>query len=235
VAAAVQQALVAGGVTAFTDFWGAPPTSAVAPCYLREDATERAWAAVGVHYIQTAGYRCTGRAADGHYYQEPPWIAPGSCSAAGLYYLVRNVMYEPRDGRGETEAWRELEQRVAEAQPAVLSTHRYNYTGEGATAARAGLDRLLSRARESYPKLRFLASPEWGAWISTGEAVDPLTGRQPTLAVAPLPRKVAGFLRRLWRRHAKIRAVCWATGLLLPAVILCWLLDPTAGRGGERG
>ncbi len=231
VAPEVQAALVAGGVEAFTAFWDEPPTSAVAPCYLWDDATERAWAAAGVRYIQTAGYRCTGRDGSGHYVQDPPWLAPGDRSTAGPRYLVRNVMYEPRDGRGEEGAWEALTQRVAEAQPAVLSTHRYNYSGGGA-AALAGLDDLLGRARARYPALRFLASPEWGRWIERGEVADPLTGERPPLAPAPPRRKVAAFLRRLWNRHGKIRAIAWGSTLVVPAALLCLLLDPRPGRGG---
>ncbi len=235
VAPEVQEALVTGGVEAFTTFWGHPPASAVAPCYLWDDTTERAWATAGVRYVQTAGYRCTGRDAGGHYRQEPPWLPPGLRSSTGLVYLVRNVMYEPRDGRGATEAWRTLRQRVSEAQPAVLSTHRYNYTGVGAEEALSGLDGLLGQAERRYPRLRFLASPEWGRWIEVGEVSDPLTGSQSPLTPAPPRRKVAAFLRRLWNRHAKIRVVALATGLVVPAAALCGLLDPRPGRGGHRG
>lgn len=228
-----QAALVFGGVAAFTDLWGVPPTSAVAPCYLWDDATEEAWAAAGVRYIQTAGYRCTGRDGSGRYVQDPPWLAPGDRATAGPRYLVRNVMYEPRDGRGEEGAWEALTQRLAEAQPAVLSTHRYNYMGEGAAAALAGLDGLLGRARARYPALRFLASPEWGRWIEEGRVADPLTGNWPDVAPAPLRQKVAAFLRRLYHRHAKIRAIAWGSGLVVPAALLCLLLDPPPGRYGR--
>lgn len=232
VAAPVQSALVAGGVEAFTRFWGEGPTSAVAPCYLWDDTTERAWAAAGVRYIQTAGYRCTGRGADGRYLQDPPWLVPGNRSPAGPRYLVRNVMYEPRDGRGEESAWAEVVQRVAEAQPAVISTHRYNYTGEQAEAARAGLGHLLARGRRRYPRLRFLASPEWGRWIEQGVVSDPLTGEWPPLTKATRRRKVAAFLRRLYHRHAKVRTVAITTTLILPAALLVFCLDPRPGRGG---
>jgi len=232
-----QRAMVAEGIHLFVRAFGEAPASAVAPCYLWNDDTEAAWAAAGVRYIQTAGYRCIGRGADGDYLQSPQWIHPGSVNDQGQRYLVRNVMYEPVDGRGWGAAWREVRRRFGEAQPAVISTHRYNYTRpESQAQALRGLDELLDRIGRRYPRARFAASPEWGRWLERGELADALTrGTWPGLRPAAGPRRVVGFLRRLWRRHEKLRWLVVGSGLIVPGGLLMILLDGVAALAGRAG
>jgi hypothetical protein len=230
-----QRSMVAEGVLLFARAFGESPASAVAPCYLWNDDTEAAWAAAGVRYIQTAGYRCIGRGMDGAYIQSPRWLHAGSTNRQGQRYLVRNVMYEPADGRDWEAAWREVRHRFREAQPAVISTHRYNYTRTEIRAqALRGLDELLDRVCRRYPRVRFAASPEWGRWLDRGELADALThGTWPTPRSASGPRRIAGFLRRLWRRHEKLRWLVAATGLIVPGVLLVILLDGVAALAGR--
>jgi hypothetical protein len=232
VAADQQSVMVAEGIRLFARAFGGLPSSAVAPCYLWDDDTEAAWAGAGVRYIQTAGYRCIGRDSDGSYIQSPQWIHAGSTNRHGQRYLVRNVMYEPADGRGWEAAWCEVRRRFGEAQPAVVSTHRYNYTCLASQEqALLGLDELLDRVCRHYPWVRFAASPEWGRWLERGELADALTrGKWPALRRASTPRRVAGFLRRLWRRHEKLRWLVAGTGLIVPGVLLLTVLDAMAGR-----
>jgi len=230
VAADQQRVMAAEGVRVFARAFGESPASAVAPCYLWNDDTEAAWAAAGVRYIQTAGYRCIGRDADGRYIQSPQWLHAGSVNRHGQRYLVRNVMYEPADGRGWEAAWCEVRRRLREAQPAVISTHRYNYTrAESQAQALRGLDELLNRIGRRYARVRFAASPEWGRWLESGELADALShGTWPAPRPASRPRRIAGFLRRLWHRHQKLRWLVVATGLIVPGVLLVLLLDGLA-------
>jgi hypothetical protein len=225
-----QRAMAEEGVRLFARAFGESPASAVAPCYLWDDDTETAWAMAGVRYIQTAGYRCIGRDAGGRYIQSPQWIHAGSTNRQGQRYLVRNVMYEPADGRGWEAAWHEVRRRFREAQPAVISTHRYNYTrAEQQVQALRGLDGLLRRVCQRYPRVRFAASPEWGRWLASGELVDALThGTWPAPRPASGPRRIAGFLRRLWCRHAKLRWLVVASGLIVPGAVSLILLDGLA-------
>ena len=234
-AADQQRVMVAEGVRLFARAFGESPASAVAPCYLWNDDTEEAWAAAGVRYIQTAGYRCIGRGADGAYIQSPKWIHAGSVNHQGQRYLVRNVMYEPADGHGWEAAWREVRRRFREAQPAVISTHRYNYTRpESQEQALRGLGELLDRVCRRYPRVRFAASPEWGRWLERGELADVLThGTWPAPRPASGPRRVAGFLRRLWSRHEKLRWLVVGSGLIVPGVLLVTLLDGVAALAGR--
>ncbi|HHH38763.1 MAG TPA: hypothetical protein ENK50_04200 [Sedimenticola sp.] len=216
------EAIVNTACDRFERMFGQPSRTTVAPCYLWNDAIEDLWRQHGITAIQTAGYRCTGRDANGHYHQDPPLIRPGERSASGQIYLVRNVMYEPVDGRNTPEsALDEAMAAVRQALPVTLSTHRYNYTrDEGAyRTSLEGLDRLLTQIEERIPGLRYLASPELAAAILApeGPVRNAFNGEHfPPLRPLQGRRKVAPFLQRLWRRHPKLRLLAAVTGLALP-------------------
>lgn len=220
-----QRDLVSSALESFQSLFGFAPESTVAPCYLWDSETERQWAEHGIRYIQTAGYRCTGRDHAGHYIQDPPLIRPGDPTATGLRYLVRNAMYEPVDGRGPDACFAESVSAWQQGLPVVISTHRYNFTGDKAAhdSAVKGLSDVLSRLAGLPARLRFLSSPELGAWLDQPAA--------PLQNVAdgrrwPSPRplrgwhKLSAFLLRLWVRHRKLRLVAILTGLVLPALLL---------------
>ena len=220
-----QERLAATAANEFARLFGFRSASTVAPCYLWDGATERAWGAEDIGYIQTAGYRCTGRDGNGAYIQAPQVIRAGDRGGDGQTYLVRTIMYEPRDGRDSTKAKKEAEQAARQALPLSICTHRYNYTGaeEAAAAAIAGLDEILRHVESMRGRVRYLSSPELGAWLAgEPEAVtNPATGEvwpglQPLTGVA----KIRPFLWRLWYRHAKLRWLALATGLVLPAGLL---------------
>ncbi len=210
----------------FQRLFGQPSRTTVAPCYLWNDDVEAAWARHHIRAIQTAGYRCDRREADGRYHQDKPLIRPGERNRFGQIHLVRNVMYEPADGVHTPEtALAEIQRAWRQALPAVLSTHRYNFTGSeaGYRTALAGLDYILQGAGR-WP-LRFLASPELAEAI-TGDG--PLENRFTGETWPPLPRlrrsaKIAPFLQRLRYRHPKLVILAWVTGLALPAGLILWL------------
>jgi hypothetical protein len=123
-----------------------------------------------------------------------------------------------------------VRRRFREAHPAVISTHRYNYTRpESQEQALRGLGELLDQVCRRYPRVRFAASPEWGRWLERGELADALThGTWPAPRPASGPRRVAGFLRRLWSRHEKLRWLVVGSGLIAPGVLLVTFLDGLA-------
>ncbi|MCB1876754.1 MAG: hypothetical protein KDH88_12345 [Chromatiales bacterium] len=221
-----QSDLVDQALTVFQRTFGFPSRSTVAPCYLWDDATESAWAQAGVRYIQTAGYRCTGRAADGRYVQDPPYLVPGQRNSHEQIYLVRNAMYEPVDGRRADACIRSIREAQRQALPAVVSTHRYNYTRaeEEHRESLAGLERILCACNRFSPRLRHCSSPELGAWLEEPgrDLVNPANGsRWPSLAAANTPGHINGWLWRLWYRHAKLRGLVVFSGLIAPL----WLLE----------
>jgi len=224
------EAWVRQALERFQSLFGAPSLSAVAPCYLWTAEVEAVWREEGVRFIQCAGYRCVGRDASGRYIQDPRLIRVGEVSDGGQIHLVRNVMYEPVDGRNTPEtALREARAAARQALPVTVSTHRYNYTRTEEECRRsiAGLDRLLTAIEGQLPRVRYLSSPELGqALAAPAEAlVNPFQegSRWPPLVRLNGFAKIAPWLQRLRHRHPKLVLLVLATGLFLPLMPLWWL------------
>ncbi len=210
----------------FEQMFGQPSQSTVAPCYLWNHEIEEIWHEHGIRYIQTAGYRCTARDIDGRYQQDPSLIRPGDQSDGGQHYLVRNVMYEPVDGKNTSDtAYKEAIMAYRQALPITISTHRYNYT-RGADAfnhSLSGLNHLLTHIRKALPHLRFLSSPELGASMEspTKPILNHFSGTAwPSVSRLTGIRKISAFLYRLKQRHPKLLKLSLVTGLIIPTGLL---------------
>lgn len=214
--------LVELATASFLKTFGFASTSTVAPCYLWDEECEAIWKDHHIETIQTAGYRCTSRNQTGKYIQNPSLIRPGDRNRFGQTYLVRNVMFEPVDGKNTVQSALH-EAKIAQRQslPVVISTHRYNYTRslEEFTTSLDGLNQLLCNINEKLPEVRFLSSPELGDWYAGKE--NPITNpcskiTWPTLDHRTGIGKVKGYLFRLWYRHSKFRLLSKLTGLIVP-------------------
>ena len=221
------QQVIALATETFQQLFGYPSFSTVAPCYLWNSAIEDVWQQHAIRIIQTAGYRCDARDEQGHYHQDRQLIRPGDLSDGGQVYLVRNVMYEPVDGRNTPDsAYREAWSAYTQALPVCLSTHRYNYTrgGDAFLSSLEGLDQLLARIRGSLPGVRFVSSPELGAQLLATDAViiNHFNGEQwPPLQRLSGFAKAAPFLQRLHARHPKLALLACLSGLIIPAWLIC--------------
>jgi len=221
------QDIIALAVLRFTELFGYPSVSTVAPCYLWNSAIEAIWQQNGIHVIQTAGYRCDSRDKQGHYHQDRSLIRAGDLSESAQLYLVRNVMYEPVDGNNNADtAYQEALVAYAQALPISISTHRYNYTraADDFVSSLQGLDQLLRKIGASIESVRFLSSPELAEQITRehSEVVNYFSGSQ----WLPLKRrsgikKLAPFLRRLYYRHPKLVLLAYLSGLIVPAGLFC--------------
>lgn len=213
-------------MTRFQQMFGHPSISTVAPCYLWNDDIESAWKEQGVQYIQTAGYRCTGRGDNGSYIQDPPLIRAGNQSKSGQIYLARNVMYEPVDGiHTPFSAFKEALQAYQQALPITISTHRYNYTRsqDEFDTSLSGLNSLLGRLISTLPVTRFLSSPELGDAIHQPKSAVKNHFNQdqwPAIAALYGTAKIAPFLQRLRYRHPKLVLLSLLTGLVIPAGLI---------------
>lgn len=227
--AATQAEQIEAAMQAFVAAFGFRPRSAVAPCYLWDNTTEACWAAAGVRYVQTAGYRCIGRDATGRYQQSPPILRLGDRVQGDLLILVRNCMYEPVDGRGVASCLEDIRNAIAAAAPIVISCHRYNFTRTLAEhqSSLLGLKDILITLQGWVPNLRFLSSPELGDAIAVSSAPEASVGLH-----APPPRRLRGVPRlaacyaRLSQRHAKFR---W----LMQASLLDLALFPVKAWAGS--
>jgi hypothetical protein len=217
--------LVQDAVDAFQRIFGIPSISTVAPCYLWDEQTEQAWAAHGIRYIQTAGYRCPGRSGDGTYQQDLSEIRVGDDSGSGQLYLLRNAMYEPVDGRKADGCLVQAMRAYRQGLPVVISTHRYNYTRSETECndSLQGLDQVLTQLESNHGNCRYLSSAELGGWLETPEQSLTSPANQstwPTLKRLSGLSKLRAFLLRLWYRHAKLRVVAIVTGLIIPGVLV---------------
>lgn len=213
--------------TLFKQLFGYHSTSTVAPCYLWNDDIEQEWKEKDIRYIQTAGYRCIARDKNGNYIQSPSIIRTGEKNKFGQIYLVRNVMYEPVDGKNTANtAFKEATIAYNQALPITISTHRYNYTRsqEEFNQSLSGLDQLLSLIRQNLPSVRFLASPELGHLINTPDMNfdNPFnqTTWPGTIKLQGL-EKTKAFIFRLYYQHPKLVLASYLSGLIVPLWIFC--------------
>jgi hypothetical protein len=155
---------------------GTPPRAAVAPHYVLSDEGEAAWAELGIKFVQAAERRL--RPGD----ERSSYL--GQRGPGGLVHLTRNVRFDPRPSRSH-DASAQLRRCVAVGLPAVVDTHRINYTGPWATDALRELDALLDEA--DALGARYLSTPALGDAVRGDGSLTPRHGLARTVA-----RSVAG-------------------------------------------
>ena len=157
-------------VDTVTRLAGRPPRAVVGPHYVVTAEAEAAWRSLGLEYLQAAEHRldpAVGEARVSYLGQPGP----------ALVHLTRTVRFDPRPGRKGhhvDESTAVMTRCFSQHLPAVIDTHRINFTGPWATDALEELDRLLAAAERSGA--RFLSSVELGdAVVGRGE-LHPLGG-----------------------------------------------------------
>lgn len=209
----------------FEQLFGCPSLSTVAPCYLWDDTIEQQWSRQRISTIQTGGYRCSGRNETGQYYQDKPLIRVGDKNNFKQIYLVRNIMYEPVDGKNTKDsAYQEALIAHRQALPLTISTHRYNYTRNEAVfeSSLHGLNDLLQKITATLPNSRFLSSAELGQFLHHPK--QPINNdfnhsQWPGLSYLQGAQKLNAFLYRLYYRHRKLAFMSKISGFIIP----CWL------------
>lgn len=182
----------------FSAIFGRAPAVAVPNTFVWTSAVEEAWAASGVRCVVSCGARHEERAADGSL--APPVLRTrnGETGAGGVRYVVRDVYFEPARGHRAEQAWAGIAARFALGRPALLETHRDNFTGPAAQrrSALAELMRMLAGACERHPDMRFMSTEALvGVFDDPGGALLLPVGR----------RRVAVFLRRVLAEPALSR------------------------------
>jgi hypothetical protein len=226
VPAAKAKEIIDIAVETFHRLFGYPSLTAVAPCYLWNDDVESEWSRHAIQAIQTAGYRCVGRARDGRYIQDKSLIRAGDKNTRSQIYLVRNVMYEPVDGKNTpASAYLEAIRSYRQALPITISTHRYNYTRseEESRSSLEGLAALLSNLTKDLAIPRFLSSAELAeAMINPEQDIINHFNKKTWPKVKKIYgiAKMGPFLSRLYYRHPKLAAIAYISGLIIP----CWLI-----------
>jgi hypothetical protein len=149
----------------------------------------------------------------------------GDLGPGGIVYVVRDVYFEPALGHEAAAVLREVGERHRLGRPALLETHRFNFIGDEAQAARCldELRRLLQGALSAAPGLRFM---------STEELAEALRRRDPAFVDRRVAARVRAFVLRA-ATHRRLRKLAWTRGLALAAVALlaiasAWLSRPLA-------
>lgn len=206
------EAAVSEEAARFSEIFGRAPAVAVPNTFLWTSAVEEAWAASGVRCVVSCGSRYEGRAADGSLGVSAVRTRNGGTGAGGVRYVVRDVYFEPARGHRAEQAWEEIAVRFALARPALLETHRDNFTTPEAQRrdALAELARMLAGARERHPDLRFM---------STEALADAFDDPRSVLLLPAGRRRGAVFLRRILAEPAlsrplKLSGLRW----ILPAL-----------------
>ncbi|MBU2568706.1 MAG: hypothetical protein KJ725_01490 [Gammaproteobacteria bacterium] len=211
----------------FQRLFGQPTLTTVAPCYLWNEDIEAEWSRHSIKAIQTAGYRCPKRAHDGRYIQDKQLIRTGDINAFGQVYLVRNVMFEPVDGKNTPDsAYQEALQAYRQALPVTISTHRYNFTRteNEFEFSLAGLKILLNKLTQNLSGTRFLSSAELAEALISPNS--PVVNRFNQKTLPPIerikgPAKLSPFLYRLYYRHPKLAMIGKISGLIVPGWLIC--------------
>ena len=149
--------LVREGIETFRSCFNIDSFTTIAPCYCwRSDETEQALLACGIRVMQGKEYQYL---PDGSV--RPHYI--GQRGPGGILYMVRNCVLEPISaGTTVEQCISQIEWAFQHSLPAVLCSHRTNYTSRVATEVRdkglAVLDGVLKQVKEKFGDVEFLSS-----------------------------------------------------------------------------
>nr|CCF78709.1 conserved exported hypothetical protein [Rubrivivax gelatinosus S1] len=146
---------------AFSRILGQPAKVVVPPTFVWTRETEAAWAAAGVEFVVTPGWRHPARDERGLPSGDEGPIAGGD-RAGMITYLVRSDYFEPARGRDARHALAVLDRCAAEGRPCLLENHRDNFIGRVQACGHAldELDALYRQALVGHSSLRFMSSWE---------------------------------------------------------------------------
>lgn len=218
---------VAEETEAFARIFEQPARVAVPVTFTWTTEVEAAWARHGIRILVTPGTRNVGRDAKGRLIGDGSILRNGDTVAGSLVCVVRDIYFEPANGHSAGQALRETIAHHRLGRPALLETHRFNFTGGTAQAERslAELQKLLQSALVALPELRFM---------STEALAEAMVRRDPALIEARLAARLRCFVQRA-ATLSRLRKLAWISGLALPAAaafaIASALLRATAHRG----
>ncbi len=177
------------------------PRTVVPPTFVWTDAVESVWARQGIEYVVTPGRQNTSRDAHGKPAATANRIRNGERNN-NVTYIVRDDYFEPMLGHTAEKALAALTHKTRLGRPCLLETHRFNFVGEDEQVQRsmAELSRLLQKALQTTPELRFISTEALGLAMQTKdpEWVEHHLGRRLTVMakrIAEVPR--LGKLSRL--------------------------------------
>ncbi|WP_145986383.1 glycosyl hydrolase [Methylocaldum marinum] len=198
-------------VDKFGEIFGSLPRVVVPPTFVWTRAVEDAWVKSGVKIIVTPGTCYTGRETDGKLIGTGQRLLNGQRSPSGAIYMVRDVYFEPAKGHAAEDALQSLERKMLLGRPALVETHRFNFTDdEFAERSFSELGKLLDSVVQRFPSIMFMSTEELAIGFEDCGA-DWLEDR--------LLNRLTVYLRRL-REVPKLTKLAWLSGVALPVMLL---------------
>lgn len=180
-----QQDIVRKGMDTFEGIFGYKSLTTIAPFYLWDENTEKAWQGFGIKYIQGSNYHIIGYDEQKEPIRKRYFL--GQINRLGQVYLLRTCSFE--EFGGKIDAWKSTMKEISRAfkrdYPAIINAHRVNYVSsvdpKMQDLAFAQLDILLRQIEKKFPDVIYLTSAELGELIETGTFHDFATGEIVTL------------------------------------------------------
>lgn len=182
----------------FEKLFGFRSLSVIPPHYIFTADVEKAWRRLGIRYVQGAGYRLI-RKTNGAKQTKSHYL--GEISPQDLIYSIHTVKFDPRPSRPQhhwQSALEQIETAFERGVPAIVDTHRINYTGKFREEGIRQLNALL-QACQKYKPL-FLNSVELGDAVNrNGEYTDTFDQKVYQLRtiqnfLQPVTRKINAFI-----------------------------------------
>ncbi len=163
-----QEIIIKEGLDEFEKLYGIKSQSFIAPCYVWHPSLEPVLKKYGVEYIQGIHYQF----APGYYSNRYKNIfhTQGQRNGSGQRYLVRNAFFEPALNKNIN--WvDDCMQRIRTAffwgKPAIIGTHRINFTGSLSIENRQNTHRLLHQLLQkityTWKEVEFTTSDKLGS------------------------------------------------------------------------
>jgi hypothetical protein len=168
-------AIISEGLDLFHSLWGFGSKSFIASCYIWRPEIERVLFESGIRYIQGTVNQVAPVMGSKYKYKRI-YHYLGQQNKFGQKYLLRNAYFEPSH-TPDTDNVGECLRRVSIAfnwsKPAIISTHRLNFTGslvpENRDRGLYLLRELLKNIVRQWPDVEFMTSDELGDLMSVDE------------------------------------------------------------------
>jgi len=161
--------LIIDGLNRFGEVFGNRAVHFTPPVYRYHPVLNSTLKENGISMIDTALVKQEHQG-EGNYKRKFSYT--GKRSAEGLLFLVRNVVFEPTEERGidwVTYSLNQIEAAFLMKKPAIISSHRVNFSGHIDPGNRekglGALSKLLGRITERWPEVEFMAANELGDLI----------------------------------------------------------------------
>ncbi len=165
-----RQAILKEGLSMFENTFGFPSKSFIAPNYVWDDTVEMTLADAGVSILQGAAVKTIATKYGGPVKRKR--LYQGQTNRFGQVQLVRNVEFEPSSNPGMDwvgSSLKAIENAFKWKKPAIISTHRVNFTGYINPGNRdrnlKSLDNLLKNILNFWPDVEFITSDKLGKII----------------------------------------------------------------------